>query len=181
MPYYSKKNCVYKKEGNKKVGCTKGPIKKYMAALHANVKESLEEVTNVSPNLEFKNIRFPSKNTVIATYHYKSKKDNIDVILSYEVGRTIDDINYSHVLLKDNTDVHNVPVEIIDPKSKELQTYTDKKNINLDSEDIEKAGEDAISRIESYFEDPYRSDSSAVEESMTFESLFDSIMNEKES
>lgn len=39
MPYESKGKCVYKKTG-KKVGCTKGPVKKYLAALHANVKES---------------------------------------------------------------------------------------------------------------------------------------------
>jgi hypothetical protein len=39
MPYESKGKCVYKKTG-KKVGCTKGSVKKYLAALHANVKES---------------------------------------------------------------------------------------------------------------------------------------------
>jgi len=41
MPYTHKKvgdeNCVYKKEDGTKVGCTKGSIKKYLAALHANV------------------------------------------------------------------------------------------------------------------------------------------------
>ena len=177
MSYCSKDKCIYKKGSNKKVGCTKGPIKKYMAALHANVKESLEEVTNVSSNLEFKNIHFPSKNLAVATYYYKSKKDNIDVILSYRVGRTIDDINYSHALLKDNTDIHNVPVEIIDPKSKELQTYANKKNINLDSEDIEKAGEDAISRIESHFEDPYKPDTGAMEESLNFDKVYNTVMD----
>lgn len=43
MPYFTKNKCVYKKNTGKKVGCTKGPIKDYMAALHANVKESLNE------------------------------------------------------------------------------------------------------------------------------------------
>jgi hypothetical protein len=46
MPYYYKtigdKKCVYKKEDNTKVGCTKKSIKKYLAALHANVDESNE-------------------------------------------------------------------------------------------------------------------------------------------
>ena len=42
MPYTYKGKTVYKKEGGKlkKVGTTKGSVKKYLAALHANVKES---------------------------------------------------------------------------------------------------------------------------------------------
>jgi hypothetical protein len=43
MPYKIKGKCIYKKDTNKKVGCTKGSVKKYMKALHANVKESLNE------------------------------------------------------------------------------------------------------------------------------------------
>lgn len=42
MPYKIKGKCIYKKTG-KKVGCTKGSVKKYMKALHANVKESLQD------------------------------------------------------------------------------------------------------------------------------------------
>jgi hypothetical protein len=48
MPYTTKKvgsqYCVYKKENNEKVGCTDGnkeALKKYMAALHINAKESV--------------------------------------------------------------------------------------------------------------------------------------------
>ena len=37
MPYKIKGNCIYKKDTGKKVGCTKGSVKKYLAALHANV------------------------------------------------------------------------------------------------------------------------------------------------
>jgi len=40
MPYKVKGKCVYKKEDNSKVGCTKGSVDKYLAALHANVDES---------------------------------------------------------------------------------------------------------------------------------------------
>lgn len=47
MPYKTKKEgnktCVYNKITGAKRGCTKGPIKKYMAALHANVKENVFE------------------------------------------------------------------------------------------------------------------------------------------
>ena len=43
MPYFTKHKCVYKKNTGKKVGCTKGSVKKYMNALHANIKECLNE------------------------------------------------------------------------------------------------------------------------------------------
>ena len=42
MPYKVKGKCVYKKATGKKVGCTKGSVKKYLAALHINAKESVK-------------------------------------------------------------------------------------------------------------------------------------------
>lgn len=36
MPYKVKGKCVYKKDTGAKVGCTKGSVKKYLGALHAN-------------------------------------------------------------------------------------------------------------------------------------------------
>jgi hypothetical protein len=39
MPYKVKGQCIYKKEGGAKVGCTKGDVNKYLAALHANVDD----------------------------------------------------------------------------------------------------------------------------------------------
>ncbi len=43
MPYKVKGQCVYKKDTGNKVGCTKGPVKDYLAALHANANESITE------------------------------------------------------------------------------------------------------------------------------------------
>ena len=43
MPYTVKGNCIFKKDGGAKVGCTTGDVKKYLAALHANANESIEE------------------------------------------------------------------------------------------------------------------------------------------
>ena len=43
MPYKVKGKCVYKKDTGKKVGCTKGSVKKYLAALHANANEGLNK------------------------------------------------------------------------------------------------------------------------------------------
>ena len=40
MPYVARGKCVYKKTTGKKVGCTKGSVKKYLAALHANAEST---------------------------------------------------------------------------------------------------------------------------------------------
>ena len=42
MPYKVKGKCVYKKDGGAKVGCTKGSVDKYLAALHANANENTD-------------------------------------------------------------------------------------------------------------------------------------------
>ena len=42
MPYKVEGKCVYKKDTGKKVGCTKGSVKKYLAALHMHANESLD-------------------------------------------------------------------------------------------------------------------------------------------
>jgi hypothetical protein len=62
MPYFTKKGtgkdkgktCVYKKEGRTKVGCTDGPIEKYMAALHINESEEndLDWIELTNPTLQ---------------------------------------------------------------------------------------------------------------------------------
>ena len=44
MPYKTKGKCIYKKDTDKKVGCTTGSVKKYMSALHANIEESFDDV-----------------------------------------------------------------------------------------------------------------------------------------
>jgi len=42
VPYKVKGKCVYKKDTGKKVGCTDGPIKDYLAALHIHANESID-------------------------------------------------------------------------------------------------------------------------------------------
>jgi hypothetical protein len=42
MPYTVKGRCVYKKDSGAKVGCTKGSVKDYLAALHANANENTD-------------------------------------------------------------------------------------------------------------------------------------------
>lgn len=47
MPYFIKNKCIYKKSDNSKVGCTKGSVKRYLAALYANVDESDENTKDL--------------------------------------------------------------------------------------------------------------------------------------
>ena len=47
MPYKVKGNCVYKKDSGAKVGCTKGSVDKYLAALYANANESVEKNNSI--------------------------------------------------------------------------------------------------------------------------------------
>ena len=44
MPYEVKGQCVYKKDSGTEVGCTKGDVDDYLAALHTNVDESTENI-----------------------------------------------------------------------------------------------------------------------------------------
>lgn len=46
MPYTIRGKCIYKKDGGSKVGCTKGDVHKYLAALHANANESEDKALN---------------------------------------------------------------------------------------------------------------------------------------
>lgn len=47
MPYTVKGKCVYKKDGGAKVGCTKGSVQDYLAALYANTDESVTEANTL--------------------------------------------------------------------------------------------------------------------------------------
>lgn len=177
MPYYSKGKCVYKKATDKKVGCTNGPVKKYLAALHAaTANESIE--TSTGSNLHFKNIRFPSKSSAIATYHYSSEKDNVDVLIYYTLGRTMEEVDYCHTVIRDNNDIHSKGISFEDPQSTELQDFAQSKHLNISSDDVEMAGQDGYSRIESYLAEPQEADQS-FEESLNFGPLFHSLMDEE--
>ncbi len=72
MPYEVKGKCIFKKDGGAKVGCTKGDVKKYLAALHANANESITE-TNVLKGGKADKIR-----NINDLYDYWSKKGYAD-------------------------------------------------------------------------------------------------------
>lgn len=57
MPYTAKGKCVYKKDTGEKVGCTNGSMKKYLAALHANVPDAKNESQTTERELDMKPIK----------------------------------------------------------------------------------------------------------------------------
>lgn len=76
MPYTHKGNCVYKKDTGEKVGCTKGDINKYLAALHANVPDAKKE----DIRSKLKNVlREIIKKDVMLKEGTDNKKDNVSL------------------------------------------------------------------------------------------------------
>jgi len=143
------------------------------------VDESLDETTAGS-SLEFKNVRFPSRTTAVVTYQYVSKKDNIDLALTYSVGKTSEEIDYVHAVIRDNNDPHGKPTKFDDPQSESFARFVDAKKINLTPDDIEMAGQDGYDKIQSSFTDTPKLDD-PYEESLEFETLVDKILNEEKS
>ena len=92
MPYTARKvgdqYCVYKKDGGQKVGCTDGnkeALKKYLAALHLNAKESI--AANKQSKLdELKGlIKKLVKEVLTESYDVNQTNDLIDAIqLAYK-------------------------------------------------------------------------------------------------
>jgi hypothetical protein len=108
MPYYTRKGtskkdkgktCVYKKEDNTKVGCTAGPVEKYLAALHINESEEndLDWIKNTIPNpLELYYFKgFDDVGIIINSFEESKYIINILQSMSYEwASRRIGD-NYN--------------------------------------------------------------------------------------
>lgn len=119
MPYSHRKigdkNCVYKADTGKKVGCTKGPISKYLAALHANVPDAKHENLNQTKNMNEANYNNPAitSNDLKKVVQYLAKEaeshqNYVGIDASYDVEfGTIEDI-------------------ITDSKNKKLQNFWNK-------------------------------------------------------
>lgn len=86
MPYKVKGKCVYKKDTGEKVGCTRGSVKKYLAALHANVDETNEEKL-----IESKHIMKINKKRLVEIIKEEVEKDLLEE--AYSPGIT-EPVNY---------------------------------------------------------------------------------------
>lgn len=175
MPYYSKDKCIYKKGSSKKVGCTKGPIKNYMAALHANVEESLD-TSKVGSNLEFKSVIPTADKTEVSVFYGVKSDQGTDLVLIFSLGQTAEDSDYLYGVVYDKNDPKGRPQKFEDPSSKEtvalLNTY------HLSSNDVEMAGQDAYEKIASNVFDTSKVLQEPYEESLQFESLFSKLIQD---
>ena len=109
MPYKIKGNCIYKKDTGKKVGCTKGSVKRYLAALHANVtneqkiqiKSKLKEVLrrSLKETLLSENAEFQKDNVKIKDELSKNQGINFE---QFEIDKIKQSSNIP--INKENTD-----------------------------------------------------------------------------
>ena len=83
MPYTSKGKCVYKKDTGEKVGCTKGSVKKYLGALHANVKN---EVSGSESNEVVFSKPMKISDLIKRMFDIKRKHGDLPVNLSEDEG-----------------------------------------------------------------------------------------------
>jgi hypothetical protein len=104
MPYTYKKvgnkTCVYNKNTGKKVGCTTGPIKKYLSALYANVPDSTTEQLKNSIKSLIKEILTETEKIVMRT---KVVNDKIENVLNDNVGLPFDSKEKQTILFKQGT------------------------------------------------------------------------------
>jgi len=101
MPYTHKKvgnkQCVYNKNTGKKVGCTAGPIKKYLAALHANVPDSKKEEIKKHIKNIIKELLKEDANPILFT---KEVSDTLDHVLNSNVGLPFDNKEKEAIIVK---------------------------------------------------------------------------------
>ena len=175
MPYYPKGKCVYKKDTNKKVGCTKGPVKNYLAALHAATANESLDTRSVGSNLEFKSV-IPNIDNTEASVFYKLKSDpGADLVLVFSLGESPEDADYQYGAIIDRNDRRGRPKRFQDPAAEETTQML--KVYRITSDDVEMAGQDAYEQIEQHLssvpklKDPY-------EEKLAFFDLFKKVISE---
>ena len=90
MPYTAKGKCVYRKDTGKKVGCTKGSVKKYLSALHANVKDvnESEEFDWVKDSIE----EFEKRPAIMYYHEIQNLLEGTEFSISMAESRTGDGI-----------------------------------------------------------------------------------------
>lgn len=160
MPYFTKDKCVYKKTTGKKVGCTKGSVKKYLAALHANVHESLE----------FKDVFVDKDETEASVYYTLADNPSIEIGLVFNLIKSEDEdkptADYAYGVLnngKGSFKKFEDPLEI----KNELADY------ELEPDDVVRRGEESYEIIE----DTLNSQDDAVKESLAFDDLYNKLLN----
>ena len=101
MPYTYKKvgdkYCVYNKNTGKKIGCTSGSIKKYLAALHANVPDAKNEKLKEGIKKIIRQFLKEDENVIMRT---KVENDKIENLLNKNVGIPFDSKEKQEIIFK---------------------------------------------------------------------------------
>lgn len=178
MPYKAKGKCVYKKDTGAKVGCTKGPVKKYLAALHTNVKGESNKITlsrkdaaasirkpMPQPTTAFKNKKKYSRK------EFKNFKDFYEQEMSTlgSVSRNVGD--FSHVAETTYADGQDETVPSVQSSVDEKQTSKNKKN------KTKKIKEDESVPASSLPMGSTTASTAAISESATLEDIYTTILN----
>lgn len=159
MPYKIKGKCIYKKDTGKKVGCTKGSVKKYMKALHANVNESLNEC------YELKNAIVSDDKSEATVLFRLTKSPGSEIGLVFSMP----DADYQYGIIKDGSTRQLHRFEDPAAAKKMLRGYGLTPN-DVENEMYQQAYE-AISSA------PATEDDGVKVESLAFEALFAKIIN----
>lgn len=159
MPYFTKNKCVYKKTTGKKVGCTEGSVKKYLAALHANVKESVNEC------MDYKNVIITDNKREASVYYTLTDNPSTEIALIFKLSP---DTDYAFGMIKDsNGDIKKFQ----DPlKAKRLLSQ-----YGIKPDDIEMRGQESYEIIQDEL-NKINSDDGVKQESLSFSSLYNKIM-----
>ena len=165
MPYATKGQCVYKKDTGKKVGCTKGPVKKYLAALHANVEESLNECW------ELKNTVLTDGGHEATVFFNLTKAPGVELGLVYDTSDTSVPPDYVHGVIRDLNSKSMHKFE--DPnKAKQLLAKYGVKPKDVEHEMYQQG----VEQIEAK-QGANKIDDGVREESLDFEALAVKILN----
>lgn len=162
MPYFTKNKCVYKKSTGKKVGCTKGPLNKYLAALHINESMKLKNI-DISTDKTKATVRYvlPGKHSAELALMFALTLDDESV----RPDLSIADYAFGTIKTKDGNVSHfEDPSEIKDLLKKH----------GLEPDDIERRGQESYQMIE----DKIRSmnKSSINTESFIFNSVYKKLL-----
>jgi hypothetical protein len=162
MPYFVKNKCVYKKSTGKKVGCTDGSVKKYVAALHANINESMD----------YKNIIITDNKTEASIYYTLTNNPSVELGLVFNLTKGEDgksESDYAFGMIKDgkgNITKFEDPLE-----AKELLSQ-----YGIEPDDIERKGQESYEIIEDEMNQLQYGDD-VKEEAISFNALYNKLIN----
>lgn len=132
MPYTVKGKCVFKKNNGAKVGCTKGDVNKYLAALHANTNESTDNI--------LKGGKADNINNIDDLYNYWAEKEYSNGGVSKSLKKDLEyQIQLGKQIEKEHTNSNIKILEIVfDHLVEDKEYYTKNKPKNWAKKEIEK-------------------------------------------